>query len=43
LHRNNDRFGYRRFDYLSLEDRADMPTNLNTLSERVRRFFDGAP
>jgi len=36
---NNDKFGYRRFDFLMLRDDTDMPRNLNTLKDRMTDFF----
>ena len=40
LRQNNEKFGYRRFDFLYLEDSADMTTNLSTLSSKITTFFD---
>ena len=39
LEQNNQKFGYQRFDFLYLEDSADMPTNLTTLSQKINQFF----
>jgi len=36
---NNQKFGYRRFDFLMLRDDTDMPRNLNTLNTRIAAFF----
>jgi hypothetical protein len=36
---NNEKFGYRRFDFLMLRDDKDMPANLNTLKARIIDFF----
>lgn len=36
---NNEKFGYRRFDFLMLRDDTDMPRNLNTLKDRIGEFF----
>ena len=43
LQQNNDKFGYARFNYLYLEDSADMAENLSHLSDKVKRFFNDAP
>ena len=39
LQQNNDKFGYERFDFLYLEDSADLDTNLNNISKRIDEFF----
>ena len=36
---NNDKFGYRRFDFLMLRDDAPMPQNVATLAARIQSFF----
>ncbi len=36
---NNDKFGYRRFDYLYLSDANDMADNLRTLNTAILSFF----
>lgn len=36
---NNDKFGYRRFDFLELRDDAPMSQNLATLAARIQTFF----
>lgn len=39
LSQNNTKFGYARFDFLYLEDSADLPQNLSVLSEKIQAFF----
>jgi len=36
---NNEKFGYKRFDFLMLRDDAPMPQNLATLAARIKTFF----
>lgn len=36
---NNEKFGYKRFDFLMLSDDAPMPQNLATLAARIQTFF----
>ena len=36
---NNEKFGYRRFDYLYLEDSASMDNNLGLFKKKVETFF----
>lgn len=36
---NNEKFGYRRFDFLTLRDDVPMDRNLAALSERIQSFF----
>ena len=40
LQQNNEKFGYERFDFLYLEDSADINTNLDKLSRKVNAFFE---
>ncbi|MGI5869125.1 MAG: hypothetical protein ACOX9C_06770 [Kiritimatiellia bacterium] len=39
---NNEKFGYRRFDYLLLFDDSDLASNLEQLADRIRTFFTEA-
>ncbi|HEY0323589.1 MAG TPA: DEAD/DEAH box helicase family protein [Pyrinomonadaceae bacterium] len=39
LKMNNDKFGYRRFDYLYLTDADEMSTNLSKLNTAILNFF----
>ncbi len=36
---NNEKFGYKRFDFITLTDDVSMPQNLATLAERIQAFF----
>ena len=36
---NNEKFGYRRFDYLYLEDSARMDNNLGLFKKKIETFF----
>ncbi len=36
---NNEKFGYRRFDFLMLRDDVPMPQNLAKLAARIQTFF----
>lgn len=36
---NNDKFGYRKFEYLYLTDSEDFETNLSRTSKAIREFF----
>lgn len=36
---NNEKFGYRRFDFLMLRDDVTMTQNLATLAARIQTFF----
>jgi type III restriction enzyme len=39
LAQNNNKFGYKRFDFLYLEDSSDTPTNITLLNNRLEAFF----
>lgn len=36
---NNEKFGYKRFDFIELRDDTPMPQNLATLASRIQTFF----
>ena len=36
---NNDKFNYKKFDFLYLEDRNKMENNLSILSNAITEFF----
>lgn len=40
LEQNNGQFGYDRFDFLYLEDSADINRNMHKLNDRINSFFD---
>jgi len=39
LKQNNDKFGYKRFDFLYLEEIPDFNSNLSTLNNKIFEFF----
>lgn len=39
LKQNNDKFGYRRFDFLYLEDGTDIANNIVTINNKIDEFF----
>ncbi len=39
LQKNRAHFGYEKFDFLYLQDDADIETNLNKFNEKVKNFF----
>ncbi|MDD2600038.1 MAG: DEAD/DEAH box helicase family protein [Kiritimatiellae bacterium] len=40
LQQNEAKFGYKRFDFLYLEDTSDLDTNMARLSEKINEFFE---
>lgn len=40
LRQNNEKFGYKRFDFLYLEDSADIDTNIIKLGNHINTFFN---
>lgn len=38
---NNDKFGYKRFDFITLGAEEDLPRNLAELGARIQSFFTG--
>lgn len=39
LKHNNDKFGYKRFDFLYLEDGTEIATNIVTINNKINEFF----
>ena len=39
LKQNNEKFGYKRFDFLFLEDDTDITTNIELISDKIEEFF----
>jgi type III restriction enzyme len=39
LKQNNNKFGYKRFDFLYLEDGTDVATNITLIADRIEQFF----
>ena len=39
LQQNNEKFGYKKFDFLYLEDSKDIKQNIATLNQKINEFF----